>query len=102
MNTTIAVGMIMESSWGYDQTNVDFYEVVRVTKASVFLRKVASEVVQHTGWESARVVPIPGKYVGKEFRRRISNATGSISCRIESYSWAYLWDGKPVHRTSYA
>jgi hypothetical protein len=99
----IAVGAILECSWGYEQTNIDFYEVVKVTKASVVLRKIASECVRETGWASAEVVPVPGKYVGKEFRRRFScDGRGRVSCRIESYSWATTWDGKPAHQTSYA
>ena len=37
------MGDIMYSSWGYDQTNVDFYKVVRVTKASAWLQPIGSK-----------------------------------------------------------
>ena len=33
MSTTLAEpGTILVSTWGYDQTNVDFYEVTRATQ----------------------------------------------------------------------
>jgi hypothetical protein len=31
MSQTVKVGDVFERSWGYDQTNVDFYEVVSVS-----------------------------------------------------------------------
>jgi hypothetical protein len=39
-----AVGSIFHTSWGYDQTNVEFYIVVRETDASVWLAQLPSEV----------------------------------------------------------
>ena len=39
------VGDILHHSWGYDQTNCDFYQVVEVKKASVVLKPIAAETV---------------------------------------------------------
>jgi hypothetical protein len=39
-----AVGSIWHTSWGYDQTNVEFYTVVRESKASVWLVPMGAEV----------------------------------------------------------
>lgn len=50
------VGAIWYTRWGYDQTNVEFFEVVRETGASVVLRRIKSEV--HDG----RRFPSPGEY----------------------------------------
>ena len=36
----VRVGDIFEASWGYDQTNVDHYQVVGVTGKSVRIREV--------------------------------------------------------------
>ena len=44
------VGDILESSWGYDETHRDFYQVVGVTPSSVRLRKLATRVV-NVEWE---------------------------------------------------
>lgn len=40
-----AVGAIFYTSWGYDQTNVEFFEVVRETAASVWVREIAATYV---------------------------------------------------------
>lgn len=34
------VGTILVSQWGYDQTNVDFYEVVKATKTMVYVQRI--------------------------------------------------------------
>jgi len=39
-----AVGSIWHTSWGYDQTNVEFYTVVRETAASVWVVPMHCEV----------------------------------------------------------
>ena len=38
-----AVGSIWHTSWGYDQTNVEFFQVVRETAGSIVLRRIGSE-----------------------------------------------------------
>jgi hypothetical protein len=37
-----AVGQVWRTSWGYDQTNVEFFQVVKETKGTVTLRRIAS------------------------------------------------------------
>jgi hypothetical protein len=39
------VGDILHHSWGYDQTNCDFYQVVEAKKASVILKKIGAKTV---------------------------------------------------------
>lgn len=71
MAEKITVGTLIVNSWGYDQTNVDFYEVVARRGASVTLRKIAGEQVEQTGWASAKVRACPGEFIGPEFKKRI-------------------------------
>lgn len=51
------VGAIWHTSWGYDQTNVEFFEVVRESESSVWLRRITSAADG-----DSRVVPVPGQY----------------------------------------
>ena len=61
------VGMIFENSWGYDQTNVDYYEVVRVTPRGVYVRPIAGKsVAKSQGFMSDQVVPDKGNFTGPE------------------------------------
>lgn len=87
----VKVGDVFVDSWGYDQTNVDFYEVTRTTKAKIELRPIASEHVEETGWASARVKPVPGYYTGaprnlKTPRAYKSGDTVYVYVRMNSFS----------------
>ena len=39
-------GDILVSSWGYEQTNIDFYKVVGVTPKSVKIVKLGQKVIK--------------------------------------------------------
>jgi hypothetical protein len=36
------VGDILYSSWGYDQTNIEFFKVVKVSEFSVWIQEVGA------------------------------------------------------------
>jgi hypothetical protein len=96
---TLEEGQILYSSWGYDQTNIDFYEVTRViSDKMVEIRKVASSWAKTPdGGPSTLVVPVPGEYTGEPMRKRPGHGN---ACSLNSYSSAYPWDGKPKHETA--
>ncbi len=81
----VEVGDVLQCSWGYDQTNIDYYEVTAlVGKTMVEIRPIAQQV-QETGFMSGRCIPVPGKYVGEPMRKVAKD--GAV--RITSYSSAY-------------
>ena len=91
-------GDILVSSWGYEQTNVDFYEVTEVpSPMMVIMRKIGGHRTD-TGYESGTVLPVPGAFIGAPMRKKVSS--GAVS--LTSYSSAFRWDGKPKHWSSYA
>jgi len=90
---TLEVGDILYSSWGYDQTNADFYQVVEVMGKSVKIREIAAK---HVGEDSA--VAVVGKFVGPPLLKRVAQGN---SVRLNSYSSAYPWDGKPKYVTPF-
>lgn len=56
-------GDIYRTSWGYDQTNTEFFEVVRRTKATVTVRRIEARMGNRDhGEEAHRVYPVPGVY----------------------------------------
>lgn len=99
---TLTVGQILESMWGYDQTNVDFYEVVKVTRTTVVVRKLRAEAVEQRAHMSSTVTPNPEDYAGEPFRRKVITYGSSPFIQIESYANAYPWDGAPRTATHYA
>jgi len=86
------VGDVLYSSWGYDQTNISFYEVVGLSgDKSIVIREIGQRVVkQDVG--SEYVVPTKGRYIGKEMTKRVSIG-GSVKITSSAYAWK--WDGKP-------
>lgn len=72
MKEKMTIGTILHYSWGWEQTNCDFFEVVGRTASSVTLRAIASETVSGGGAAMSRYCrPIPGQYVGQPFRKLI-------------------------------
>jgi hypothetical protein len=104
------VGDILYSSWGYDQTNIEFFKVVKVSEFSVWIQEVGSKIVEITGWAHEKVVPSdssdyqvrdwdnPGEYITKTHpiqRKKIQTYGGGYGVSLNSYAIAQLWDGKP-------
>jgi len=52
----MALGAIWNTSWGYDQTQVEFFEVVRETLGTITLRRIGAEV------RDGRLYPVRGTW----------------------------------------
>lgn len=83
-------GAIVYRSWGWEQTNVDFYQVITVGKSSAVLREIGNEV-KETSFMAGNTVPIPNAFTenSKPFRIRNGN----------KYR---LWEGRALHCSWYA
>lgn len=93
-------GSILYSSWGYDQTNVDFYQVVRlVGKTMCEVVKIESRIESSDGY-SDNVVPYPAAKGTKTYKRKIKYWSSMPSINISSFQFAKLWDGNPKHQTN--
>lgn len=93
---TLKPGDVLYTSWGYDETHVDFYEVVEVRGKSVVVCPISkSTVSEGRGYD--QVAPVPGDCRGEAMTKRV---TESNSVKIEGH-YAGLWHGKPVHETSF-
>ncbi len=98
-STAHKLGDILSSSWGYDQTNVTFYEVVGVTKSSVRIRKIAGTIVER-GRGTDKVSALPGQFLGTDIvLKRVRITDRGYAVTINSYADAYLWDGTPQYQT---
>lgn len=84
----LQVGDVLRSSWGYDQTNIDYYEVTRlIGRSMVEIRKIAAESVGD-GYMTGQCVPTPGRYIGEPMKKAVSDYDGQ-SVRISSYASAH-------------
>src|SRR5262245_42898269 len=115
------VGDILHDSWGWDQTNNDFYQVIAVTARSVLVRHIKSEHVDRSpdGY-AGHVVPLPGRFYGEEGEdRQVRDTSGRLERPYrkvvrffedgrphinthDGRSLASLWDGTPKYDSCYA
>jgi len=87
----INVGDIFYSSWGYDQTNINFYQVIEKKAASVIAREIGEKIVPGSeGFMSENVVPDKDRFIGAPFLAKVS-AYGLVGKEI--YHAAYPYDG---------
>jgi len=96
----VTVGDIFVASWGWEQTNVDAYQVVTKKGATVTLREIALKSVEGSeGFMSDRVVPVKDAFIGEEFKKRITGRGINISdCQYATLAE----EGKDFYRSWYA
>lgn len=83
---TLEVGDILKASWGYDQTNIDYYQVTAVLSGqTIELREIGS-ISRETGWQQGECVPSPGSFRGEAFRKRVTEGN---CVKLKSYKYAW-------------
>lgn len=100
------VGDVFVASWGYDQTNIDFYEVVAKTAARVKVRPIGSVVVESTRFSDA-VAPAKGNFTGPAVTKAVRaaswrsdfNADRDAYISIEDYTTASKFIGGTRNQT---
>ena len=99
MENKVKIGDIFSCSWGYDQTNVDFFKCVGFTPC--FMKYVAvNTVIAEYGSGSADWV-LPGNKEGKTvYKAKLKDYGYEPGFKPNTYSWASKWNGKPLHQTA--
>lgn len=94
-NGSVVTGTLFSHSWGYDQTNIDFYEVISVSGSMATVCQIYQDS-ERTGHDCGITTPTPGKFFGEPMRRKIkAGYDGVASLNINDCGWCGLWDGKP-------
>jgi hypothetical protein len=104
----VTPGDIYSTSWGYDETHVNFYQVVRVTAAKAEVLPIGATHVK------GGVVPNPDAARAWDVligvTRESPDQTKLCSVRLGyqgkpsivlrgGQHWAYQWDGKPEYQS---
>lgn len=101
--TTLQVGAVLVNSWGYDQTNVDYYQVVAVsaTGRSVTIRQIGARAVEDGPVAlSGSCWPLANEFTGPPMRKIVGEGN---SVKIHDWgSWAHPWEPKPDRWSAYA
>lgn len=101
------VGDILHHSWGYDQTNATFYQVVKISEHSAWIRQIESIEKDDGGFMTGHATPVKNAFKGETLRKHPYSWTGSgkkeYYVKINSYSaGASKWNGTPARVSHYA
>jgi hypothetical protein len=109
MSNPYKVGQIFYESWGYDQTNVDFYQIIELKNKSVVLKKIAQKIRKGSeGFMSEYVLPFENEFIGDSFLRTINisvNYKGEIEYRVKNgrhLLYEYTNGEQGVYQSHYA
>lgn len=97
-----SVGTIIYDSWGYEQTNVDFYQVKRVMAKSIVVQRICSQQLTDSMYShgmACDVIAVPDSFIEKydEITLRVK-PNGGLTSRHGSMS---KWDGSPKYTSWY-
>ena len=108
-------GDIYTNSWGYDQTNIDFYKVVRVTATKAEIVPIGAIRLEDDGTRGTMNKLVPNPDYVREYdvilRIERSDEKKSKLCKVKGRPdnvyivlesgrhWASPWDGKPEYET---
>lgn len=105
--TNVEVGDVFKCSWGYEQTNIDYFQVTKVISPNMIeVREIAASKTE-TQWLAGQCVPVPGSFIGEPMRKKVTGYNGEPSIKIHSFASAYRIKpidnvaGVPVYQASY-
>lgn len=88
-------GDVFRASWGYDQTNIDYYQIVSVSGQMATVRAIGC-MSEETGFMSGESVPALDHFIGEPFRVRIQKWDLKSEPYFKVYSFANAYRMKPV------
>ena len=99
----VKVNDIFYTSWGYDQTNIDFYMVVDITKSSVKVVSLGSDRT-YTGHMQGTCVPNLNAKGTITMTKRINTISNNNTpyFKVSSYATAFPYNNKPMNFSEWA
>lgn len=99
------IGDIVYNSWGWEQTNIDFYQVIEITNKTITVKEIMQSYVENSGLSHGMACDVIAckdqfRSNGEQYKM-IVRAEGKLS---QPKSWYYFtkWDGKPKYKSWYA
>ncbi|WP_426197178.1 hypothetical protein [Massilia sp. DWR3-1-1] len=100
----LEVGDILFSTWGYEQTNVTFYQLTRVVSGrSATVRQIEADTIENKpGSMTGTTTPRPGEFAaGSKDETRRATGWQTLGAGKSSHGGLDKWDGRPRNVTSY-
>jgi hypothetical protein len=98
------IGDIIYNSWGYEQTNIDFYQVVEVLNKKIRVKAI-SKNYKESQFMAGHSTPIKNSFSSDEkgflLTVRISGKYVCLSGGASYYSF-HMYENKPLYESHYA
>lgn len=97
------VGAILVHSWGWEQTNIDFYSIVSRNRDWVSIVPMTKNITQkEVSFMTNKVEPL-AKIETKPIRKKVKIYDGKeCGFSLNGQGWCKLWEGTPVTESHYA
>lgn len=95
---SLVVGDILHTSWGYDQTNNDYFQVTALIGARMIEVREIGASYKEQGYMCGHSTPIAGSFKGVPMRKMVNGNR----IKVASYATAGKWSGSPNYESSYA
>lgn len=89
----VKIGDIFKCSWGYDQTNIDFYQCIKVSGAFIEVREIG-QMAEETFSMQGECVPCIDAFIGEPMRKKVAMYGDEPAIKIYSFASAYRM--KPI------
>lgn len=97
-----APGDILYNSWGWEQTNIDFYQVIKSTDKTVWVREISQvKTPDKDGFMTGKCIPVKDSFKGEEQKHGIRMFHGEQYVNCE-YGTMQLWNGELKAYSCYA
>jgi hypothetical protein len=99
------VGAIFSCSWGYDQTNVDFYCVVECTKTMCKILPLSQMEVSNKCGSSMTSDVIAASVIDFSepvIKRKFYTFMDKLRIKIDSCQYSKIWDGEAKYKSWHA
>lgn len=103
------VGDIIVNSWGWEQTNIEFYQVTEVKNKKIKVQEIYQHTVEGSEYShgmECNVMPSIDRFIETEKPFLLSlkmDAKGNcLICNPKSYYYFYKWEGGEMYKSWYA
>jgi hypothetical protein len=103
-----SVGDIVVNTWGWEQTNVEFYQVVEVLNKKIRVNEVYQTLIPDEGLSSMAgyVMPRIDNFINSEksflLSLKVDEKNRVRICNPKSFYYFKKWDGKKEYNSWYA
>ena len=106
VKTNYSVGAILVDSWGWEQTNVDFYAIIKRSGDFVTIQMMKVQETFKGREMTSEVLPLEVDPKAKPIRRKVKSFNGEEKgFSLRDYAgggWTKLWSGSVQTATHYA